>query len=169
MSVPRALQLLRPATTTLSRHQRLRRSIPRVYSDERAHDTTADFRSTQKSRQLNPHLTNTTSTIANDLPKVGAHNAPADLLSSVSSDFKPTDASPRNTHKMTGGTQQQGARAQEMLDREGKEQGELGVGELEGAQFKVEPLRRSGEDIKTMRARLLCPSHLFLSSLCLSS
>ncbi|CAN8106284.1 unnamed protein product [Discula destructiva] len=33
-------------------------------------------------------------------------------------------------------------------------QGELGVGELEGAKFKVEPLRRHGEDGETMRARL---------------
>lgn len=34
--------------------------------------------------------------------------------------------------------------------------GELGVGELEGAKFKVEPLRRHGEDAETMRARLTC-------------
>lgn len=105
-----------------------------MYSDERAHDTTADFRSTQKSR-------------------VG------DLISSMTSDFKPTDSMPANTHKMRGGTQQQQQQRGDEA-RGDKEQGELGVGELEGAQFKVEPLRRSGEDIKTMRARLLCPSHL---------
>lgn len=35
-------------------------------------------------------------------------------------------------------------------------EGELGVGELEGAKFKVEPLRRHGEDPETMRARLTC-------------
>lgn len=34
--------------------------------------------------------------------------------------------------------------------------GEMGVGELEGAQFKIEPLRRTGEDPETMRARLTC-------------
>ncbi|KAL8393029.1 hypothetical protein RB595_003002 [Gaeumannomyces hyphopodioides] len=33
--------------------------------------------------------------------------------------------------------------------------GELGVGELQGATFRIEPLRRVGEDAKTMRARLL--------------
>jgi len=33
---------------------------------------------------------------------------------------------------------------------------EFAVGELEGASFKVEPLRRVGEDDKTMRARLVC-------------
>ncbi|CAI0655313.1 unnamed protein product, partial [Colletotrichum noveboracense] len=32
---------------------------------------------------------------------------------------------------------------------------ELGVGELEGIKFRVEPLRRVGEDERTMRARLL--------------
>ncbi|PSR74479.1 Flavinator of succinate dehydrogenase-domain-containing protein [Coniella lustricola] len=32
--------------------------------------------------------------------------------------------------------------------------GELGVGELEGAKFRIEPLRRTGEDATTMRARL---------------
>jgi hypothetical protein len=32
----------------------------------------------------------------------------------------------------------------------------MGVGEMEGAKFKIEPLRRTGEDANTMRARLLC-------------
>jgi len=31
---------------------------------------------------------------------------------------------------------------------------DLGVGEIEGGSFRVEPLRREGEDPKTMRARL---------------
>lgn len=33
---------------------------------------------------------------------------------------------------------------------------DLEVGELQGASFKIEPLRRVGEDAATMRARLLC-------------
>ena len=37
-----------------------------------------------------------------------------------------------------------------------KPQHELGVGELAGAKFRIEPLRRTGEDLQTMRARLLC-------------
>ena len=37
--------------------------------------------------------------------------------------------------------------------------GEMGVGEMEGAEFKIEPLHRSGEDPNTMRARLLCSRH----------
>ncbi|KAI1327270.1 Flavinator of succinate dehydrogenase-domain-containing protein [Xylariaceae sp. FL0255] len=36
--------------------------------------------------------------------------------------------------------------------------GEMAVGELEGASFKIEPLRRVGEDEKTMRARLVYQS-----------
>lgn len=34
---------------------------------------------------------------------------------------------------------------------------ELDVGEITGVKFRVEPLRRIGEDLRTMRARLLCP------------
>lgn len=33
---------------------------------------------------------------------------------------------------------------------------ELGVGELQGIKFRVAPLRRTGEDDDTKRARLLC-------------
>lgn len=33
---------------------------------------------------------------------------------------------------------------------------DLEVGELQGAKFKIEPLRRTGEDVATTRARLLC-------------
>jgi hypothetical protein len=39
-----------------------------------------------------------------------------------------------------------------------KTPGELGVGELQGAKFRIEPLRRVGEDIETKRARLVCTS-----------
>lgn len=48
---------------------------------------------------------------------------------------------------------------------------ELGVGELQGAKFKIEPLRRVGEDDATKRARLVCMSFppAALSSLTLAS
>lgn len=39
---------------------------------------------------------------------------------------------------------------------DGSTPGELGVGELQGATFRIEPLRRVGEDDSTKRARLLC-------------
>ena len=102
-------------------------------------------------------MTNTTSTIANEMPSVGADKAPPELLTSVDPDFVPKDSVPENTERMTSGTQkgapESGANA------------ELEVGEMEGASFKVEPLRRTGEDGNTMRARLLCP---FLYSTLLS-
>ena len=47
--------------------------------------------------------------------------------------------------------------------------GEMGVGELEGAKFRVEPIRRVGEDDRTMRARLTCTFFFFLDSFLLSS
>jgi hypothetical protein len=49
---------------------------------------------------------------------------------------------------MTGGTQSG--------DPNKVSQSEYAVGEMEGISFKVEPLRRTGEDLPTMRARLLC-------------
>lgn len=94
-------------------------------------------------------MTNTTSTIANEMPSVGADKAPPELLTSVDPDFTPKDSVPENTERMTGGTQA-GA-------PESGPNSELDVGEMEGAKFKVEPLRRTGEDGNTMRARLLCP------------
>ncbi len=94
-------------------------------------------------------MTNTNSTISNEMPSVGADKAPPELLTSVDPDFIPKDSVPENTQRMTGDTQKgspdSGANA------------ELGVGEMEGGKFKVEPLRRTGEDANTMRARLLCP------------
>ena len=37
-----------------------------------------------------------------------------------------------------------------------KNEGELGVGELEGAEGAMAPIVRTGEDEGTMRARLVC-------------
>ncbi len=104
------------------------------------HETNPEHRKYQTEKPLNPHITNTTSTIANELPKVGSENPPPDLISSVDPDFVPK------------GNTQKG-------DREsGSEAGlaDLGVGEMEGGKFRVEPLRRTGEDENTMRARLVC-------------
>ncbi|SLM33567.1 Succinate dehydrogenase assembly factor 2, mitochondrial [Lasallia pustulata] len=84
------------------------------------------------------------------MPGVGADKPPPELLSSVDEAFEPKDAVPENTEKMTGGTQ-----SGEPKDGPNAE---LGVGEMEGAKFKVEPLRRTGEDGNTMRARLLYQS-----------
>lgn len=94
-------------------------------------------------------MTNTNSTIANEMPSVGADKPPPELLTSVDPDFVPKDSVPENTERMMAGAQK-GA-------PESGVNAELEVGEMEGASFKVEPLRRTGEDGNTMRARLLCP------------
>lgn len=88
-------------------------------------------------------MTNSNPTIANEMPKAGNDSVPPEFLSSVDPDFKPKDKEPGNTEKMTGGTQ--------------SEPSDLHVGEIEGGSFRIEPLRRTGEDKNTMRARLTCP------------
>ena len=127
------------------------RSLPNPHSNE----TASEWREEQKSKPTSPHMTNTNSTIANEMPSVGADKAPPELLTSVDPNFTPKDSVPENTERMTGGTQ-----------KGGPDEGvntELEVGEMEGAKFKVEPLRRTGEDGNTMRARLLCP-FLYMST-----
>jgi hypothetical protein len=114
----------------------------------KSHET-GEHRKIQSEKPLNPHMTNTNSTIANEMPSVGAGKAPPELITSVDPDFIPKDSVPENTERMTGGTQK-GAPGS-------GPNAELGVGEMQGAKFKVEPLRRTGEDANTTRARLLCP------------
>jgi hypothetical protein len=111
-------------------------------------ETSAEHRKIQSEKPLNPHLTSTTSTIASGMPSVGAQNSPPDLLTSIDPNFVPKDSSSENTVRMTGGTQKGAPDA--------SQNPEIGVGELQGAKFKIEPLRRTGEDLNTMRARLLC-------------
>ena len=129
--------------------------------NKRANDTAPDYRRYMTERPLNPHLTNTTSTIANEMPSVGKDAPPPELVTSADPNFTPKDAVPENTERMTGGTQS--SQSQDVSGSNKDLQGtkELGVGELEGASFKVEPLRRTGEDENTMRARLLCPFPIF--------
>lgn len=149
MSAPRialrssrlAARSFRPFTTSSSRFND---------TNHRANDTAEQYRKAQTEKPLNPHLTNTNSTIANDMPSLGKDNPPPEMLTSVDPSFTPKDSVPENTERMTGGTQKpapdSGANA------------ELDVGEIEGGTFKVEPIRRSGEDAATTRARLLCTS-----------
>jgi hypothetical protein len=119
-------------------------------TNHRANDTAEEYRKIQQEKPLNPHLTNTNSTIANEMPSIGKDSAPPELLTRADPNFTPKDSVPENTERMTGGTQkgapESGANA------------ELDVGEIEGGTFKVEPLRRTGEDAATMRARLTCMS-----------
>jgi hypothetical protein len=122
--------------------------------NKRTNDTSETYRRYQIEKPLTPHMTNTTSTIKNDMPSVGKDAPPPELIKNVDGKFTPKDAKPENTERMTGGTQKgDGGEVSHASTSK-----ELGVGELEGAKFKVEPLRRTGEDANTMRARLLCPS-----------
>lgn len=105
----------------------------------------AEHRETQKKRPLNQHVPNTTSTQTDDFPKVGASTSPPEFLSSVDPNYKPADSYPGRIEHLTGGRQPPGP-----------QKPDLEVGEMEGITFKVEPLKRKGEDATTMRARLLC-------------
>lgn len=98
-------------------------------------------------------MTNTNSTQVNEMPAAGKNKVPPEFISSVDGDFVPKDSVPENTERMTGGTQKG---EPETGPNAKLEAGEMGVGELEGAKFRVEPLRRTGEDANTMRARLVC-------------
>lgn len=118
-----------------------------VSSTDRVHSTAPAHREYQTSRPLNPQVPNTTSTMTKDFPKVGEYPAPPELLSSVDPNYQPAEPYEGKLEHFTGGTQHRGA-----------QKPELGVGEMEGITFKVEPLKRKGEDTATMRARLLCTS-----------
>jgi len=129
-------------------------SFPRSADSQidRRHENSDAYGGAQKSKPTNPHLTNTTSTMKNDVPSVGADKAPPELISSVDPKYVPKNDVPENTERVTGGTQPG--------DSNNVSKADLGVGEMEGAKFKIEPLRRTGEDSTTKRARLLC-SFLF--------
>ncbi len=156
-----AITYTRPFTTTTARFADV------VPLNSRANDTAKAHRKFMMEKQLNPHMTNTNSTIANDFPSVGTDKAPPELLSSVDPDHVPKDSVPENTKRMTGGTQEVNPKSgpnaelsvggtQEAKASTGPN-AELAVGEIEGGSFKVEPMRRTGEDVNTTRARLLCP------------
>lgn len=99
----------------------------------------------QPTKPLNQFVPNTTSTMTKDFPNVGEKPAPPEMLNSVDPDYRPADPYPGKVEHFTGGRQQRGA-----------QKPELGLGEMEGITFKVEPLKRTGEDVATTRARLLC-------------
>jgi hypothetical protein len=141
--------IVRPMRLLFAANRGFRTSTTRWNTNERANDTADEYRKQQKEKPLNPHLTNTSSTVANDFPDVGADKPPPELISSADGKFTPKDAVPENTERMTGGTQKGAPESGANAD--------LGVGEIEGGSFKVEPLRRTGEDANTTRARLLCP------------
>ena len=144
---------IRTLTTTTARCTPQPDPTKSVPINERSNDTAERYRQYMVSKPLNPHLTNTASTIANEFPTLGHDKPPADMLTSVHGDYTPKDSVPENTARMTGGTQ---PLAPSGGGGGGKGNAELDVGEIEGGKFKVEPLRREGEAPETTRARLTC-------------
>jgi hypothetical protein len=140
---PAQLATVRPLSVSLATRSK--------EQEGRIHPNTEGYREDQKSKPDNPHMTNTASTFHEKMPSVGEDKPPPEFLSSVDPNYQPKDKLPENTERMTGGEQPG--------DPSKVSPSDLGVGEMEGASFKIEPLRRIGEDAPTMRARLLCPSH----------
>lgn len=148
-----------PSKRIIAQTSRLFLPSTRAFSTSkwRFNDRTQEqHRKHQIDRPLNPHMTNTTSTITNDMPSLGKDKPPPEMISSVDGDYVPKDSVPENAEHMTSGTQ--------MPVSDSSPDKELEVGEMEGATFKVEPKRRFGEDMNTLRARLLCQSSLSSSS-----
>jgi len=139
-----AASYVRPFSTSTARFN----DSKNIFPNDRGNDNVDIHRQKQMEKPLNPHLTNTNSTVANELPSVGKDSAPPEMISSVDGDFVPKDSVPENTERMTGRTQKPAPDSGANAD--------LDVGEIEGGTFKVEPLRRTGEDVNTTRARLLC-------------
>ncbi|KAJ5779647.1 WD40-repeat-containing domain protein [Penicillium paradoxum] len=153
MSAPRMLhRLARPVPSSLSTITRLNRQFGtsalrlKDASDEAAAANKA-YRAEQAGKSPNQFIPNTTSTMTKDFPSVGNKPPPPEMLNSVEPNYRPSDPYPGRIEHFTGGRQDDGA-----------QKPELGVGEMEGITFKVEPLKRVGEEAATKRARLLYQS-----------
>lgn len=124
-----------PATEMLTRTFFRRLRITRLYSSDSRignpspRPDTAGHDTPRKPPPLNPTITN------DPLQQPPKASTPPSLTSSQNL-----------THRGPG-----------LAGSFGGEQ-ELGVGEIASAKFRIEPLRRQGEDLPTMRARLLCTS-----------
>ncbi|GMG22592.1 unnamed protein product [Aspergillus oryzae] len=152
MSAPRLIQrFARPSLspfflrTTLARRSFGSSAIRPKDDNGRAPSTAPEHREYQTNRPPNQHVPNTTSTMTRDFPKAGEKSVPPEFVSAADPNYKPADPYPGKVEHFTGGRQETGA-----------QKPELGVGEMEGITFKVEPLKRTGEDVSTIRARLLC-------------
>ncbi|KAJ5823489.1 WD40 repeat-like protein [Penicillium robsamsonii] len=151
MSAPRILhRLARPVPSPLSTTTRLSRQFGatalRLKDGDDAPEVKA-HRANQANKPPNQFVPNTTSTMTKDFLSVGQKPPPPEMLNSVDPNYRPSDPYPGRIEHFTGGRQDNGA-----------QKPELGVGEMEGITFKVEPLKRVGEELATKRARLLYQS-----------
>lgn len=144
--ISRALRPM-PSTQQLSSISRSfsTTALRSIDSKDRAHPNASEHRDNQAKKSPNQFVPNTTSTMTKDYPNVGKKPAPPEMLNSVDPNYRPSDPYPGKIEHFTGGRQESGG-----------QKPELGVGEMEGITFKVEPLKRVGEDTTTKRARLLC-------------
>ncbi|KAJ9484895.1 hypothetical protein VN97_g8465 [Penicillium thymicola] len=152
MSAPRILhRLARPVPSSLSTITRLNRQFgaaaQRLKDGDDAAPEVKAHRANQANKAPNQFIPNTTSTMTNDFINVGQKPPPPEMLNSVDPNYRPSDPYPGRIEHLTGGRQDNGA-----------QKPELGVGEMEGITFKVEPLKRVGEELATKRARLLYQS-----------
>ncbi|KGO64191.1 Protein of unknown function DUF339 [Penicillium italicum] len=152
MSTPRILhRLARPVPSSLSTITRLNRQFGatalRLKDGDEAAPEVKAHRANQANKPPNQFVPNTTSTMTKDFINVGQKPPPPDMLNSVDPNYRPSDPYPGRIEHFTGGRQDNGA-----------QKPELGVGEMEGITFKVEPLKRVGEELATKRARLLYQS-----------
>lgn len=136
-------QITRPFSITSIRTNSSNNNNPKDNGESKRY--AEDHRVNQKTKPLNQFVPNTTSTMTGDYPNVGQRTAPPEMLNSVDPGYRPADPYPGRVEHFTGGRQETGA-----------QKPELGVGEMEGITFRVEPLKRKNEDVATMRARLLC-------------
>jgi hypothetical protein len=100
------------------------------------YENVPQHRKRQTETPLKPLVANAGSTNTSNKPRVSSGRDASEMMSSVDTNFNPV------THK-SGELKSTGM-------------SELDVGEIEGGSFRVEPVRRTGEDLRTMRARLLC-------------
>lgn len=128
-------------------------------SAKRAHDTVGGWREKQQSRPLNQALSGSTPAESAGSPSVGAHNPPPELLSSADPDWTPDGQKSVAEAEASGSPRGQDSAAEHQHNEGAR--GDLDVGVIEGGSFRVSPLRRSGEDGTTIRARLLCTSLCF--------
>ncbi|KAF4555856.1 Succinate dehydrogenase assembly factor 2-like protein [Elsinoe fawcettii] len=101
-----SLRIVQRAARAVPRFSRPLSTTPTKWNvNDRKNDTQETYEKIQKERPLNPHMTNTTSTIANEMPNIGKDAVPPELITSVDPNFVPKDSVPENTERMTGGTQ----------------------------------------------------------------
>ncbi|KAJ5190474.1 uncharacterized protein N7498_009459 [Penicillium cinerascens] len=145
-------RLMRPSPSSYTPISALNRSFGSSAlrfkdANDRAPPNAQAHRENQAKKQPNQFVPNTTSTMTKDYPNVGQKPSPPEMLNTVDPNYRPADPYPGKIEHFTGGRQESGA-----------QKPELGVGEMEGITFKVEPLKRVNEDVTTMRARLLYQS-----------